>query len=89
MENFYDIAFYYLFYLCSLNIIILLLFQKNEDFPIRKQLVCKIIEEKGQELVRNLIHASAFCLHTYMLTDVADVLMELCLLDKEVKLIIL
>lgn len=42
-----------------------------------KPLVKEIAEQNGEALVLNLIHASIFCLHSYMLPDVAEVLTEL------------
>lgn len=51
--------------------------QDTKDEELRKSLGHRLIEDKGQELITNLIQASVFCLHTYMLSDVADVIMEL------------
>ncbi|XP_073827400.1 transportin 3 [Musca autumnalis] len=42
-----------------------------------KPLVREIAEQNGEALVINLIQASVFCLHSYMLPDVAEVLTEL------------
>ncbi|XP_023297905.2 transportin-3 [Lucilia cuprina] len=42
-----------------------------------KPLVKEIASQNGEALVVNLIHASVFCLHSYMLPDVAEVLTEL------------
>lgn len=42
-----------------------------------KPLVKEIAAQNGEALVVNLIHASVFCLHSYMLPDVAEVLTEL------------
>ncbi|XP_012271220.1 transportin-3 isoform X2 [Orussus abietinus] len=55
----------------------------RSDFTIRRQLVQNIMREKGQTLVARLLHASVFSLHTYMLSDVADVVIEMTLFDKE------
>uniref|UniRef100_A0A1A9Z3X1 Uncharacterized protein n=1 Tax=Glossina pallidipes TaxID=7398 RepID=A0A1A9Z3X1_GLOPL len=42
-----------------------------------KSLVVEIAQQNGEALVMNLVHASVFCLHSYMLPDVAEVLTEL------------
>ena len=60
-------------------------FQNQEDFQVRSSLVKGIVRDNGQVLVSNLIHACVFCLHSYMLSDVADVIMELMLHDREVR----
>jgi transportin-3 len=60
-------------------------FQDQEDFEVRSSLVKGIVSDNGQVLVRNLIHACVFCLHSYMLSDVADVIMELMLHDRVVR----
>jgi transportin-3 len=59
-------------------------FQNQEDFPVRNTLVKGIVRDNGQVLVNNLIHSCVFCLHSYMLSDVADVIMELMLHDRVV-----
>lgn len=64
-------------------------FQNAEDFEVRKRLVLNVVQEKGQDLITNLLHAFVFCLHTYVLPDIADVIMELMLIDKVVKLMIM
>lgn len=46
-----------------------------------RQLVCAVVESNVDALMRNLLTASVFHLHSYMLPDVADVLLELKLLD--------
>ncbi|KAJ9580259.1 hypothetical protein L9F63_004072 [Diploptera punctata] len=57
--------------------------ENHEDFEGRKNTLVKgIVRENGQALVSNLIHASVFCLHSYMLSDVADVIIELMLYDR-------
>lgn len=43
----------------------------------------RILDEYGQQLVTNLIHACVFYLHTYMLSEVADVLVEMLHMDRE------
>jgi transportin-3 len=64
-------------------------FQDQDDFEVRNTLVKGIVRDNGQALVNNLIHACVFCLHSYMLSDVADVIMELMLYDREVSIQIL
>nr|CAD7417236.1 unnamed protein product [Timema poppensis] len=51
--------------------------EEREDHKLRQKLVGNIIQENGQALVNNLVQACVFCLHSYMLTDVADVFMAL------------
>nr|CAD7404319.1 unnamed protein product [Timema cristinae] len=51
--------------------------EEREDHELRQKLVGNIIQENGQALVNNLVQACVFCLHSYMLTDVADVFMAL------------
>lgn len=43
----------------------------------KQQLVRQIVQEHGQGLIINLMQASIYYLHSYMLSDVADVLLEL------------
>ncbi|GLH15985.1 Transportin-3 [Gryllus bimaculatus] len=56
--------------------------QEDEAYEVRQTLVKSLISERGQVLVSNLIHASVLCLHSYMLSDVADVIMELMYTDR-------
>ncbi|KAG8222278.1 hypothetical protein J437_LFUL003259 [Ladona fulva] len=56
--------------------------EEREDFELRRNLVQRLIMDSGQVLLNNLIHASIFCLHSYMLSDVADVIMELMLFNR-------
>lgn len=44
-----------------------------------------ILQEKGQTLVIKLLHAAVFSLSSYMLSDVADVIIELVRNDSEVR----
>lgn len=46
-------------------------------------LVNQILKEYGQQLVTNLIHACVFYLHTYMLSEVADVIVEMLHMDRD------
>ncbi|XP_058793421.1 transportin-3 isoform X2 [Phymastichus coffea] len=58
--------------------------ENKSDFTIRRQIVQNnILHEKGQLLVWRLIHAIVFSLSTYMLSDVADVLIELSLTNQQ------
>lgn len=59
-------------------------FKDRSDYTIRQQLVQNILQEKGQALVIKLLHASVFELSSYMLSDVADVIMELTRIDADV-----
>ncbi|XP_018342669.1 PREDICTED: transportin-3 isoform X1 [Trachymyrmex septentrionalis] len=52
-------------------------YKDRSDYTIRRQLVQNILKEKGQTLVIKLLHASVFELSSYMLSDVADVIIEL------------
>lgn len=58
-------------------------YKDRSDYTIRRQLVQNILQEKGQTLVIKLLHASVFDLSSYMLSDVADVIIELTRSDKE------
>ncbi|XP_011206982.2 transportin-3 isoform X2 [Bactrocera dorsalis] len=49
----------------------------NQRHPECRPLVKEIAEQNGAALILNLIHASVYCLHSYMLSDVADVIYEL------------
>lgn len=57
--------------------------KKQPDYEERSKLVQQILEEFGQQLIGNLVHASVFCLHSYMLAEVGDVILELLELDRE------
>lgn len=48
---------------------------------LKKHLVQQIVQTHGEALVMNLMQASVFYLHSYMLSDVADVLLELKEID--------
>lgn len=54
---------------------------------MRQQLVQGILERKGQVLVMTLLHAAVFSLSTYMMSDVADVIVELALISREVSIL--
>lgn len=63
---------------------ILMILQDHEDYATRHRLIQELLTEHGRTLVTNLIHASVFCLHSYMLCDVANVIIELLTWDREV-----
>lgn len=52
-------------------------------FVLIQMLVSQIVKEYGQQLMTNLIHACVFYLHTYMLSEVADVIVELLHMDRD------
>lgn len=49
----------------------------------RKILVTQILDEYGQQLISNLIHSCVFYLHSYMLSEVADVIVQLLDFNRE------
>ncbi|GIY76521.1 transportin-3 [Caerostris darwini] len=57
--------------------------QDTPSFHQRRALTQALLAEQGQNLVNTVIHASVFCLPTYMLSNAADVLYDLVLYDKE------
>lgn len=57
---------------------------KNQpDYKDRRTLVQTILNEYGQQLVTNLIHSCVYYLHSYMLSEVSDVIVELLEFDRE------
>lgn len=48
-------------------------------------MVQSILQEKGHTFVIKLLHASVFSLPSYMLSDIADVIIELVQHDREVR----
>lgn len=76
MSPTYRSVFYVHMYICL---------QSRPDFKIRQQLVQEIVKEKGQTLVTRLLHASVYSLSSYMLGEVADVILELAMLDRGVR----
>lgn len=56
---------------------------RPDQDAVRQHLVHRIIEMNGKELIRNLLYASVYRLHSYMLSDVADVIIELKAIDNE------
>ncbi|XP_054715375.1 transportin-3-like [Uloborus diversus] len=57
--------------------------QDATSFQQRRAVTQSLLNENGQLLVNSLIQASIFCLPSYLLSNVADVLYELVLFDKE------
>lgn len=54
------------------------------DFTERRGLALGLLTEQGSALTQALVNACVFCLPSYMMTDSAEVLHELILLDKPV-----
>ncbi|CAG9853754.1 unnamed protein product [Phyllotreta striolata] len=54
------------------------------DFDERKALVRSLLNEYGQQLVSNLIHSCVFYLHSYMLSEVGDVFVQLLDFDRQI-----
>ena len=63
---------------------ILHLFQDRDDFEVRSTAVKQLLTDHGQALVHATINACVFCLPSYMIPDVAEVLYELMLVDRAV-----
>lgn len=55
----------------------------EDKHPELKALVEQLLVANGEALVVNLIYASIFCLHSYMLTDVVDVFHEIKAIDSQ------
>lgn len=49
----------------------------------KQQLVHQIVQTHGEALVINLIQASVYYLHTYMMSDVADILIEMKIINAQ------
>lgn len=56
---------------------------QNASNVQKQQLVHQIVQRHGESLVINLIQASVYYLHSYMLSDVADVLFEMIHINAE------
>ncbi|XP_064628883.1 transportin-3-like [Lineus longissimus] len=56
--------------------------EDKEDFQVRKKLILEIFAEHGAALMQSIINACVFCLPSYMIVDVADVVMELMVVDR-------
>ena len=59
-------------------------FQTKEDFEVRRQLVVALLEEHGQPLVQALLNACVYCLPSYMMVDVSEVIFEIMQVDRPV-----
>jgi hypothetical protein len=60
------------------------LIQEKLSFELRDQLLSTVLRPKGQMLISTLITASIFSLSTCSLPNVADVLLEFMLVDRQV-----
>lgn len=56
---------------------------RSERDEMKRMLVKQLVYANGEALIMNLVHASVFYLHSYMLSDVADVIVELKSIDSE------
>ncbi|XP_053506699.1 transportin-3 [Ictalurus furcatus] len=56
----------------------------EDDFEVRKRLIAQAMQQHGQQLVTQLIHTCCFCLPSYTLPDVAEVLWEIMVFDRPV-----
>ncbi|KAF5888724.1 transportin-3 [Clarias magur] len=54
----------------------------EDDFEVRKRLIAEAMHQHGQQLVTQLIHTCCFCLPSYTLPDVAEVLWEIMVFDR-------
>ncbi|KAK3517940.1 hypothetical protein QTP70_027900 [Hemibagrus guttatus] len=56
----------------------------EDDYEVRKRLISEAMQQHGQQLVTQLIHTCCFCLPSYTLPDVAEVLWEIMVFDRPV-----
>lgn len=56
--------------------------EDREDFEVRSAAVKQLLTDHGQALVHAAINACVFCLPSYMIPDVAEVLYELMSVDR-------
>lgn len=56
--------------------------ETRDDFQVRSATVKQMLADHGQALVHAMINACVFCLPSYMIPDVAEVLFELMLIDR-------
>ncbi|KAF7694123.1 transportin-3 [Silurus meridionalis] len=56
----------------------------EDDFEVRKRLIAQAMQQHGQQLVTQLIHTCCFCLPSYTLPDVAEVLWEIMVFDRPI-----
>ncbi|XP_050391682.1 transportin-3 [Patella vulgata] len=54
----------------------------REDFEVRQTLVKQLLNDHGQALIHAIINACIYCLPTYMIPDVAEVVHEIMLIDR-------
>ncbi|KAL4659483.1 transportin-3 isoform X2 [Arapaima gigas] len=54
----------------------------EDNFEVRKRLVAQAMDQHGQQLVTQLIHTCCFCLPSYTLPDVAEVIWEAMLFNR-------
>ncbi|XP_065159262.1 transportin-3 [Atheta coriaria] len=57
--------------------------RSSSDYTERKELVGSILQRYGAQLVHNLIHACVFYLHSYMFSEVGDVIVEMLNGDRD------
>ncbi|XP_071056779.1 transportin-3 isoform X2 [Onthophagus taurus] len=57
--------------------------RNQNDFCERSELVKKLLNKYGQQMMTNLIQASVFYLHSYMLSEIGDLVLALCDYDRE------
>lgn len=55
--------------------------QDRDDFEARSTAVKQLLSDHGQALVHATVNACVFCLPSYMVPDVAEVLYELMLIN--------
>uniref|UniRef100_A0A1Q3F9K5 Transportin-3 n=1 Tax=Culex tarsalis TaxID=7177 RepID=A0A1Q3F9K5_CULTA len=55
----------------------LLSYGRHDRATELRSIVHGILQQHGESLIMNLLYASVFCLHSYMLSDVADVFVEI------------
>ncbi|XP_059617123.1 transportin-3 [Phlebotomus argentipes] len=56
---------------------------REEEDEVMQLLLHDIVAANGEALMMNLVHASVFCLQSHRLSDVADVMVELKVVDEE------
>ncbi|XP_077325623.1 transportin-3 isoform X3 [Lithobates pipiens] len=54
----------------------------EENFEVRKDLIQQVMNQFGQQLVSQILHACCFCLPPYTLPDVAEVVWEMMIFDR-------
>ncbi|XP_053572309.1 transportin-3 isoform X2 [Bombina bombina] len=54
----------------------------EENFEVRKDLITQVLNQFGQQLISQLVHACCFCLPPYTLPDVAEVIWEVMAFDR-------